>query len=430
MRLSVKNMKRFLIIADDITGANDTGVMLVRCGIPAVVTLREISDKPPLLSGISGIEHRSLDEAGGKPVSYVLNTESRALNPAKAYSLLSGLSVDFEDFDFIVKKVDSTLRGNIAHEILAIDKSYKPDLILFMPALPDLGRTTQNGVHMLHGVPVSETEIGADPKTPVHEDDLKMVLSSVYDEPITHFSIEDIEAGLPDLGQKRICFCDAVTNRHMQKVVSLALKTGRRILWVGSAGIVDSLAQRIFNPSPAMALVTSISETTGRQVKFAEEKGVPLVIIPWQRLVSGDYENYIRDGIAFLKSGMDVIILPSSSYDRTQFEGSSIHTGQKIQAAMGAIAAAILEEVKLSGVFLTGGDMAMGFFSRIGANRFTVASEVLLGTPLLNITGTKYAGMKVITKAGAFGQPDAILYCLRKLKENMPAFSLDGFQIN
>ena len=389
-------MKRFLIITDDITGAGDTGVTLARMGMPVVVTIKEV-------------------EKGS--TSCVVNTESRSLSPEEAYELISGLALNFDDFDFIVKKVDSTLRGNIAHEILAVDMAYKPELILFMPALPELGRTTQGGVHILNGVPVSKTEIGSDPKTPVREDNIKNILRAVYKETVTHFSIEDIEEKKLDFSSGRVFSCDALTSRHMQNAVAAALKAGKRTLWVGSAGIVDSLLQTIHNPPPAMALVASISDTTRQQVKFAEEKGVPLVVIPWQCLISGNYNDYIQKGVDLLYKGFDIIVLPSSSYDRAEFESSPPKNSGQIQEAMGAIGAAILDKVKVSGVFLTGGDTAMGFFEQIKAAKFHIISEVLMGVPLMKAIGTKHEAMKIITKAGAFGQPDTIFYCLRKLKE-------------
>ena len=389
-------MKRFLIITDDITGAGDTGVTLARLGIPVIVTLKEIEECQ---------------------MSCVINTESRSLGSEEAYKLISGLDIDFDSFDFIVKKVDSTLRGNIAHEILAVDEVYKPELILFIPALPELGRTTEGGVHMLNGTPISKTEIGFDPKTPVREDNLRNILQTVYKEAITHFSVEDIEENRLDFNHGRVFSCDVLINQHMQNAVAAAMKTGKRILWVGSAGIVDSLLQTIHNTLPAMALVASISDTTRQQVKFAEEKGVPLVVIPWQHLVSRDYKDYIQNGVDLLQNGMDIIVLPSSSYDRIEFEKSPPNISGQIQEAMGTIGAAILKKVKVSGIFLTGGDTAMGFFNQIKANKFSIVSEVLMGVPLMKAMGTKHETMKIITKAGAFGQPDTVYYCLRKLKE-------------
>ncbi|MCL2674692.1 MAG: four-carbon acid sugar kinase family protein [Defluviitaleaceae bacterium] len=178
---------RYLIIADDITGSNDTGVQLKRRGLDTVVTLDAAS-------------------VGIQPVSYVLDTESRPLYGDAAFCVLSEAvsKLDMSKFDHVVKKVDSTLRGPIAHEVAAVDKAYKPELIVFMPALPDLGRTTTNGVHMLQGKPITETELAKDPIAPVREDNLQKILEKVYDEPVTHIGLEAIESGNITLNGGRV----------------------------------------------------------------------------------------------------------------------------------------------------------------------------------------------------------------------------------
>ena len=375
-------IERFLVIADDITGANDTGVMLARCGMPAVVVLDTCDD------GSANI---------------VLDTETRPLAPEEAYREMRRLAegIDFGGFGTVVKKVDSTLRGNIAEEVLAIDELYRPELILFMPALPDLGRTTCDGVHMLHGQPVSQTEM----KVP--EDNISKILHG------THFSVGDIEAGRLDFSQSRVFTSDALTNGHMKTVAEAAKGTGKKILWVGSAALVDNLVAKSFRP--ALALTASTSEVSRRQVKFAEEIGVSLVVVPCESLVTGDLSEYIREAVGLLEVGKDVVILTGSTYKPMEpIPGA----GPIIQAGMGKIGAAVLEDIDVSGVFLTGGDTAMGFFREIGANRFDIISEVLVGIPLLKVRGGRYDGMKVVTKAGAFGGDDAVAFCLRKIKEN------------
>ena len=106
---------RYLIIADDFTGANDTGVQLKRRGYPTEVLF------------------------AGKPVdsqkSIVIDTESRNALPGHAYEIVrhSLEQVDFGQFCYIIKKVDSTMRGNISQEIKAVDDAFRPDLVVFAP---------------------------------------------------------------------------------------------------------------------------------------------------------------------------------------------------------------------------------------------------------------------------------------------------------
>ena len=95
-------MERYLIVADDFTGANDTGVQVKRRGIDVRVVF-------------SGAQI-----SGGQSV--VLDTESRGLGAEAAEAKVAAecAAVPFERFDFVMKKVDSTLRGNIGEETRAL----------------------------------------------------------------------------------------------------------------------------------------------------------------------------------------------------------------------------------------------------------------------------------------------------------------------
>ena len=405
-------MGHYFIIADDMTGANDSGVQLKRRGLSTVVTLHPTA-------------------IGQNSNSYVLNTETRAHLPADAYQITSEAlaQIDLTRFQQVIKKVDSTLRGNVAEEIYAADQALHSELVIFMPALPDLGRKTKNAVQLLHGIPISETEMAEDPKTPVTEDNLQKLLQSVYDEPIIHYGISDISSGQINLQQGRIFTFDASSNFHMQEVVRTALQTNKRILWVGSAAIVEHLLEVSIPQKPALALIGSLSEISREQVHYAMTQGASTVIVPTHNILTGleQEDAYIQEVVTRLKNGEDVMILSLASYDRSHLrENKALATAlnltplalsQKTQELLGRITSSALACTTVSGIFMTGGDAAMGVFDQIGASSFRICAEVSLGIPLMEVTDGKYKGLKVITKAGAFGKPDAISSSFRKLKE-------------
>lgn len=404
-------MNRYLIIADDFTGANDTGVQLARRGIPTSVTLKH-----------EGIHADS--------TSYVLDTESRGMSKEKAYSHVKNhvSHIDFSSFRYIIKKVDSTLRGNISMEIKAIDEIYKSELIIFMPALPDLGRTTVDGVHRLHNTPITETELAKDPVKPVKTDRLDALLSEAYEETVTHIGLETIRRGAISFDKGRIFTFDAETNEDMGAVVCAALSLNKRTLWVGSAAIADSLLEQEMKVYPAMALIASVSEVSRKQVKYAEKNGTSLISIPiYNMLENYDASSYVEEALKLLSSGKDVILLSSATYDRDELE-RTVKAGELrgmkreevsevTQMIMGEMTKKILEKVKVSGLFLAGGDTAIGFFDRTGAHGSVITGEMSTGIPMMKLSGGMFDGLKVITKAGAFGNEDAVFYGLRKLKE-------------
>ena len=343
--------KRFLIVADDFTGANDTGVQLKRYGIPVEV----------LLDG----------KQSPGDISLVLDTESRALMAGaagrKVKRMLEG--VELSEFSFVIKKVDSTLRGNVAEEIAALDAVYQSELIVFAPAFPDLGRTTVRGVHQLHGVRISETEIGCDPKNPVLEDRLEQILRAAFEEDVRQYGLSEIRGSL-HLGEARICCFDSETNDDMQGVVRTAMASGKRVLWVGSAAIADMLLRTLRQVRPAFAICGSVSDVTRRQIHTAQQAGIHLVSVPVPEFLHGDAkkETYVEACSESLHRGGDVILLSSASYDRTEIE-RSVQAGKKcgmglpeigtyVQNLLGEIGAAVLEKNEIAGIFLTGGDTA------------------------------------------------------------------------
>lgn len=407
-------MNRYLIVADDFTGANDTGVQLKRRGVPTSVVFSS--------------------EFIASEGSFVLDTESRALGPEEAAAAVrAGLKgVDLTAFGRVMKKVDSTLRGSVAAEIKAVDELYGSELVVFAPALPDLGRTTVGGVHLLKGIPITRTELAKDPKTPVTEDNITRLLEAVYDEPVTHISEDQVSAGEIDFSTGRVFTCDSATNADLRSVIQAAVATGKRTLWVGTAAMADHLLGVEVDVPPALAVVASVSAVSREQVNFAAGEGIPLVSVPIPELLTGEQkmETYVAQTVALLKEGKDAILASSASCNRAELD-RSVAVGEKLnmtreqvsgytQMVMGKMTKAILEQTPVSGMFLTGGDTALGFFMEARSLGSSIVTEIAVGIPMMRLSGGPFAGLKVGTKAGAFGKEDAITVALRKLKEVIP----------
>lgn len=405
-------MDRYLIVADDFTGANDTGVQLKRRGINTNVVF-------------------SMESIHTSSYSFVIDTESRGISEEEAYNKVKNIlrGVDFSNFKYVVKKVDSTLRGNIAVEIKAVDEAYGSELVVFAPALPDLNRTTVGAIHMLNNVPITHTEMARDSKKPVKEDNITNILKKVYSEDVIHIPLEKVQGGKINLSGSRVFTFDAVTNADMRNIISAGIKTGKRVLWVGTAAMADNLLEIEKETDPVLSVVASLSSVTRMQVKYAECNGLSLVKVPVYYIIQKkvDPEVYIDETVKLLKGGKDVILMSSSSYDPDEYIKTN-DAGEKLgmsndtigtftQNLLGDMAKKVLENTKVSGVFLTGGDTAIGFFDKVNSLGSSIVSEIAIGIPLMKLVGGPFDGLKIVTKAGAFGKDDAITYAVRKLKE-------------
>ena len=378
--------------------------------------------------------------------SCVLDTESRSLSGEEAFQKIVSETekIPFENFHRVIKKVDSTLRGNIGDETRALDSRYGSELIVFAPALPDLGRTTVNRIHLLRvaegrdGVPISQTELARDPKTPVKNDNIVKLMAEAFPgEKVVHIGLDAIRRCYPpasggalSFDEARIFCFDAASNADLQTIVRSVLATGKRVLWVGSSGLANSLLSVERPVPPALAVIASLSSVTRSQVHYAEKQGVSLAKAPLYAILEKKTspEDIANDAAAVIKEGRDAILLSSSTYSAEEYEKteesarlaglSAEDMSAYTQKTMGLIAALVLEQVKVSGLFLSGGDTAMSCFESLGAKGSSIDSEAALGIPLMRLLGGKYESLKVVTKAGAFGKEDAVFFALRKLREN------------
>lgn len=141
-------MAEILIIADDLTGAAD-------CAVACGISKRKVIVAFGKTGGGIDAEVLSLD-AGTRE----LDAQSAATEVEK---IMRRHAQDAGQVVF--KKLDSTLRGNVASELKAVLKVQrelrgKSAVIVLAPAFPVNGRTTVQGRQLVHGQPLEETAIG------------------------------------------------------------------------------------------------------------------------------------------------------------------------------------------------------------------------------------------------------------------------------
>ena len=157
-------MVKLLIIADDFTGALDTGVQFTKVGIKTKVLVNT---------------ELNLDQNSDVEV-LVLNAETRHLEKKQAYDIIYRLikTAEKAKIPFIYKKTDSALRGNIGSELAAVLNASEDSILSFIPAFPSMDRITKEGIQYINSVPVSESVFGRDPFEPVKYNSVKEIIQS------------------------------------------------------------------------------------------------------------------------------------------------------------------------------------------------------------------------------------------------------------
>ncbi|WEX75017.1 four-carbon acid sugar kinase family protein [Sinorhizobium numidicum] len=120
------------IVADDLTGALDTGTPFVSAGLSVAVALDVEAVETAIATGAEVV---------------VVNTQSRALDPVRAVERIKQAATALKRTSpaFVFKKIDSRLKGNVAVESEALAAAFGRLEMLVAPAVPDQQRHTSQG---------------------------------------------------------------------------------------------------------------------------------------------------------------------------------------------------------------------------------------------------------------------------------------------
>ncbi|MFQ3545686.1 four-carbon acid sugar kinase family protein [Halobacillus rhizosphaerae] len=425
---------RFGIIADDLTGANDSGIQLKEKGLATSVYFEVPEDSGELEEAI------------------VIDTDSRALTRSEAYDATKSAAQFLyqKGYHTIYKKMDSTIRGHIGEELKAIEDVIHPTFIVVAPAFPPYGRTTKNGVHLLHGQPISETEISKDPKHPVTTDHLPTLIkdetgreAALITEEILHADHEQWLEYLDDLKSKGVKYlvADAANEEDLTAMAERMHDYSSQIVWAGSAGLAEVLPKVLGMESspqpqgkqraagPVLTVCGSLSQTTQAQVQYASrQKGVESIIVDTEEIFTDKWQNalegYVQSCIDAFNKGQDAVLyVPSTQEVRESVKKraadlglDSLAVGKRVSQALGAVTKQVLEEqINLHSLVLTGGDTAKDVAKCLGATGFKLNYQLEAGIPAGELLGTERS-IQVVTKAGAFGTESSIYQAMKKLK--------------
>jgi uncharacterized protein YgbK (DUF1537 family) len=386
------------IIADDLTGAADTGVQLARAGYRTAVAFRDALIPPA----------EDLD-------AVALDTDSRAMPAGFAAKRVMEAGHAVRHARIVYKKLDSTLRGPIAAELAAALGASGRDRAVVAPAFPAAGRTTVDGVQLVRGVPVHETEAKNDPRTPVREGHIPTLLAAAFSS-VVSLSAEDLADPATvrqALGRAVCVVADAARDEDLETLVR-AVPDPSEVLWAGSAGLAVALgrvypgphaASAPLQPAPArkvLVVVGSLSGVARQQLRSLEEHGCAAVPVSGRSSADREVLRKVREAL----SGGSCAALHSAE-DRI-----SSGTGDVVEALAEVVSALSGEEL-FDALVLTGGETAVGVARRLGAAGIRLEGEVEPGIPVGALIGPR--PYRVVTKAGAFGEPDTLVKIVQKL---------------
>ncbi len=372
-------LTRLLIIADDLTGANDTGVQFAQQGISTLVSIHH---EIPLTNFTEYCE------------VLVMNTESRHVTPDVAYARVlkiaqQGVALGIPHF---YKKTDSTLRGNIGSELEALLSATNENTLFFAPAYPKLKRTVNAGTLFVKGVALHLTSFASDPLNPLNDAFIPKILAHQTSVQIELFNGLNLKTSKPT-----IFVIDTDSDEDLQRDARQITRNSK--LLAGSAGWAACLPEALqFNTkavpqiplsTPMLIVNGSLHENSLRQIDYAAQQGIPVVNI-----------NSLQVHQQYAVADRIILTTNKSAHDT--------HAAEKMANQVRQVLAR--SEVKTLVVF--GGDTLAAIAQTLHWNAFRPRFEIFDGIPVVEICEDE--NLLLVTKAGGFGEEDLLMKLIEK----------------
>jgi uncharacterized protein YgbK (DUF1537 family) len=415
---------RWLILADDLTGAADCAIAFGRRGHAAVVTWGEIGDA----------SDRRLPVLAYDAASRGLAAEAAAGRQADALERLSGPG------RLLFKKIDSTLRGQPAAEMaaaLAHLKSRSGSAFgVFAPAFPATGRTTVDGRVLVNDRALEQAEVWQRDHTYPNADLVDVLATAgIRSVKVKLATIRggDLRATFARLAGEgdRIAVCDAETDRDLHLIAEASLPmssatASSSTFFIGSAGFAHALAgldagdvveppRMTASASGTLIVVGSLAGASRSAARELEATGTVahFPVAPETLLDGGAGRGSLAaDVMKRLSGGGDALIEIMMDDEPDLSLGPRL--SQALADALQSVAPAI-------GAFAaTGGETAAMLLSRFGVNGIRLADEIEPGVSL-GLTLGKLS-IPVATKAGAFGDKLSLI----RISERLRAVRIKG----
>lgn len=425
------------IIADDLTGANDTALQFRLKGANTKILLD--SECVP--------QEKEATEV------WALSTESRNCEAWEAVSRVEKAVCSFVEnfsFDYYYKKIDSTLRGHIALETLTMLDILGYDAAIIIPAFPQEGRITVGGYHLLKGVPIGRTEIAMDPHSPILESHVPTLLKSQLDEKQKELvGTVDLKTVMNGAGPilikinelikegKKLIVADSTSITDIEQLALAIKKCDKKLLPTGTAAGAQVLAKYWLagiereketlklEKLPKFIVSGTATHITAEQIAKLEQSddidNVNFIPLETKDIIAGVSNELVERILTNLKANVTVVV--HTSHLIANFDGFSDDsfnaelTKNKLASMITDYLAELTERVlaEVNAVLITlGGETSYKCCKAINSNELKLLDEVV---PAISICSDIHKRW-IVTKSGNLGNTKTLIDILDYFKHH------------
>jgi uncharacterized protein YgbK (DUF1537 family) len=423
------------VVADDVTGSNDIGIMFAKSGyLTHVYSFKENTPKEDLSA----------------PDILILDTNSR-LDPSDgAYRKVFAATLALQQAGCrqFHNKTCSVFRGNIGAEFDAMLDALGLEFAVVVLGFPKNGRTTVDGIHYVHGKKLEDSEFRHDPIHPMRRSDLVGILQSQTKRKVallTHAVIEQEAEVLRDEIQHMRAECQYlildVTDQSALATIAWAVHD--EPVLCGSSAIAEELPA-VWGPPQAgqqeqylpplnemgiLIVAGSLMPQTAAQIEYLDQKGVPCFVLDTSRLfdpaqreahiasLAADISKSLRVGNNVVcHSPNDPHALETTTRVGLAHSASKTDISRLVAESLAEVMARTLAETGQNRLVVAGGETSAAVCARLGINGMRVWKEIQPGLP--SCISLNDPPRMLVLKSGSFGKPDFFERALEHLRES------------
>lgn len=413
-----------IVIADDVTGANDIGIMYAKAGLTALV----------------------YSYGDGEPKEYgecdvlIIDTDSRFDTKEKAYEKVR-LALEHCPKTGISQYIDkqcSVFRGNIGAEFDAMLDSLKEEFAVVVLGFPNNGRTTIQSEHYVFGTPLADSQFRHDPVHPMTESNLVHILKEQTKRPVGAIQYglyrqgrEAVKEALAKAKEKYgYCIMDVRDNQdleflaevlHEEKVIcgSSALSEYLALNYAGKHHIQPvkrpkSTGEKVF------CMAGSLTPQTLSQISYMKEHGYSVFEMDTRKLftekqraeectrmevlVNRIYET--GGSFAMIHSMNQPEDVKKTKEIAEEYRIDNTGVSSLVSASLAQISGAVIEKNQVQNIIVCGGDTSASLCGKLKVQGMKVLDEIEAGLPTCQSVDAPF--YKMVLKSGSFGTPEFI----------------------
>ena len=426
------------VVADDITGSNDIGVMFAKAGLR--VHVYSFPGEPGSLPAGAAAQE--------PPDILILDTNSRLDSPQSAYEKVFAATrrLQAAGCPRFFKKTCSVFRGNIGAEFDAMLDALGLNFAVVVLGFPKNGRITREGLHYVHGKLLEQSEFRNDPIHPMCSSNLVDILQGQTARRVRSLDYRLISRGPQALEEQLdtlrpeggYLILDVTCQEDLRTVALAAAKEpalcGSSALaeelpyaWeaAGSTGAPAGLPPR--GDLGVLCVAGSLMPQTAGQLEHLREQGCPLVWLDSLRLFEpeereAEIERLAQEMASMLLAGQDAALAAPNTVEavaRTQAAGARrgfdrTATARQVSAALAETAARLVARCGLKRLVAAGGETSAAVCARLGVTGLQVWKEIQPGLPsCLSLTSEP---MLLVLKSGSFGSRSFLEEAIQHLR--------------